>query len=106
MRIYIAAAACCLSLVCLAAPNSTAYAADPISECAPGVQVNKLTLASTITSTNCQTLVLDPGIYPKINIASHSGGVLALRCKEPGTCVLGTASVVANVDGFILDGVQ
>src|SRR3954453_5519867 len=30
----------------------------------------------------------------------------ALRCREPGTCVLGTASVVANVDGFILDGVQ
>ena len=32
--------------------------------------------------------------------------MLAIRCKEPATCVLGTNSVVTNVDGFILDGVQ
>jgi hypothetical protein len=106
MKSYVAAVVCCLGSGFLAMLNSSANAADPVSECAPGVRVNKLTLASAIASTGCQTLVLDSGTYPKINIASHSLGVLALRCREPGSCVLGTASVVANVDGFILDGVQ
>src|SRR4051794_13075947 len=106
MKSYVAAAVCCLGSAFLAMLNSTAHAADPVSECAPGVRVNKLTLASTIAATGCQTLVLDAGTYPKLTIASHSLGVLALRCREPETCVLGTASAVANVDGFILDGVQ
>jgi hypothetical protein len=108
MRTHIAAAFSCLaiSMACSSVSSSGAHAADPIGECAPGVPVNASTFASTIKPTGCQTLLLAAGLYPKLNIASHSGGVLAIRCKEPVTCVLGTNSVVANVDGFILDGVQ
>jgi hypothetical protein len=108
MRTYVAAGFCCLGLYAACSPTVTsrAHAADPVSECAPGVLVTASTLASTIRATGCQTLVLAAGLYPKLNIASHSGGVLAIRCKEPATCVLGTNSVVTNVDGFILDGVQ
>jgi hypothetical protein len=108
MKTYVAAAFSCfaISIACSSVPSSKAYAADPITECASGVSVNPATLAPAIKTTGCQTLVLASGLYPKLNIASHSGGVLALRCKEPVTCVLGTNSVVANVDGFILDGVQ
>src|SRR5215217_2076441 len=108
MKTYVAAGFCCLGLyaACSPAVTSRAHAADPIGECAPGVLVSAATLVSTIRPTGCQTLVLASGLYPKLNIASHSGGVLAIRCKEPVTCVLGSNSVVANVDGFILDGVQ
>lgn len=108
MKTYLAAAFCglAITMACSSILSSEAYAADPITECASGVPVNSATLASAIKPTGCQTLVLASGLYPKLNIASHSGGVLALRCKEPVTCILGTNSVVANVDGFILDGVQ
>ena len=112
MRNYVAAAMTFLAIdaVGSAVLSPRAHAADPVSECAPGVRVDlKTPLPTGITPAGCATLVLDPGMRPKLNITGHTGGVqgvLALRCKEPGTCIFATGSVVANVDGFILDGVQ
>ena len=112
MRNYVAAAMTFLAIdaVGSAVLSPMAHAADPVSECAPGVRVDlKTPLPAGITPAGCATLVLDPGMRPKLNITGHTGGVqgvLALRCKEPVTCIFATGSVVANVDGFILDGVQ
>ena len=108
MRSYVAAALTFLAVHMAAALHAGAQAAVPIGECGAETPVNnKSPLA--FPASGCATLILNPGIYPKLNITGHTGGVegaLTLRCREMGTCVLGTASVVANVDGFILDGVQ
>ena len=108
MRSYVTAALTFLAAQVAAALCAGAQAAVPISECGAETPVNNKS-PLVFPSTGCATLVLDRGIYPKLNITGHSGGVqgvLTLRCREVGACVLGTASVVANVDGFILDGVQ
>ena len=108
MRILIVAALTLLALQMTARLCAEAQAAVPIAECGAVTRVNNKS-PLVFPAAGCATLVLDPGIYPKLNVTGHTGGVegvLTLRCREVGTCVLGTASVVANVDGFILDGMQ
>jgi hypothetical protein len=83
-----------------------AVAAAPINECGSAQNVTPSSFASATGGTGCKILVLQVGNYPKLNLVGRSGGVLTIRCAQPGACVFGTGSVVAGVNGLILDGIR
>ncbi|MFL5279609.1 MAG: hypothetical protein ACJ8AW_01065, partial [Rhodopila sp.] len=84
-----------------------AEAADgSINECGPVVNVGPSTLTAATGGSGCKTLVLASGTYAKLSISNRTSGVLTLRCAVQGKCVVGTGSVISNVNGLIIDGIQ
>src|SRR3954452_829625 len=84
-----------------------AEAADGlINECGPVVNVGPSTLTAATGGSGCKTLVLASGTYAKLSISNRTSGVLTLRCAVQGKCVVGTGSVISNVNGLIIDGIQ
>ena len=78
-----------------------------ITECGSSIEnVTPSTLASKVGGSGCKTLVLTPGTYPRLSISNRTSGILTLRCSSPGECIVGTGSVVSNVNGLIIDGIQ
>ena len=76
-----------------------------IRECGAPQDVTPATFASALEDGGCSTLVLAPGAYGPLVVSDRSGGVLTIRCKQPGTCEA-SDSRLSRVDGVIIDGLR
>ena len=81
-------------------------AGGAVTECGSVVSVGPSTLAGATGGSGCKTLLLAAGTYKKLSISNRTNGVLTLRCATVGKCIVGTESVIANVNGLIIDGIQ
>ena len=87
--------------------EGTAWSAGSpeIRECGAPQDVTPATFASALEDGGCSTLVLAPGAYGPLAVSDRSGGVLTIRCQQPGTCVA-SDSRLSRVDGVIIDGLR
>ena len=113
MAIQRHSAAVALSLLVLSACTAASHGASgtgagihEIRACGAPREVTPATLASALGDDGCVSLVLAPGDYGPIEVRGRSGGVLALRCAEPGACAIGSGSSISDSDGVIIDGAR
>ena len=77
-----------------------------IRACGAPREVTPTSLAAAMADDGCANLALAPGDYGAIEVRDRSGGVLTLRCAEPGACTIGSESSISDSDGVIVDGAR